>query len=173
MRNLTSMHRNDWEVYGYISTNSSAQTCSPTQMLHRSQTTRASFGTQAGNRQKKAEALTEVKQEPGAPPGLWRLLQVQTRAHGNDDHIAPLSSEIISLAASARAYETAKQASPLGILGISTQPQFILSLMPFMCVCLHRCVYMCMWVYIHLYALCVKARGQCSISFSVSLYFIF
>lgn len=97
-------------------------------MLHKSQTPRASLGTQAGNRQKKVEALTEVKQEPGAPPGLWRLLQVQTRAHGDEAHITPLSSEIISLAASARAYEIAKQVRPLGILGISTQPQFILSL---------------------------------------------
>lgn len=158
---------------GYISTNSSAQTCSPALMFHRSQTIRASLGTQAGKRQKKAEALTEVKQEPGAPPGLWRFLQVQTRAHGDDAHIAPLSSEIISLAASARAYETAKQVRPLGILGISTQPQFILSFVQFMYVCLHRSVYMCIWVYIQVYVLCVKARGQCLISFSVSLCFIF
>lgn len=84
----------------------------PSPGVSRSQTTRASLGTQAGNRQKKAEALTEVKQEPGAPPGLWRLLQVQTRAHRDDADIALLSSEIISLAASVRAYETAKQVRP-------------------------------------------------------------
>lgn len=148
------MHRNVWEVCGYISTNSSAQTSSPTLVFHRSQTTRASLGTQAGNRQKKAEALTEVKQEPGAPPGLWRLLQVQTRAHGDDADIALLSSEIISLAASVRAYETAKQVRPLGILGISTQPHsFSLSCSSCMCVyigvctCACGCTYMCMfWV---------------------------